>query len=75
MSETIPRHIVWSTDAIDLTDPFQRQWYIHQVILYGRASDIQTLDLAEVSGLLNDFHLPTHLDRLWRTFLETKGYA
>jgi hypothetical protein len=27
-----PRHIVWSTDQLDLADPFQRQWYICQVI-------------------------------------------
>lgn len=72
---TPPRHIVWSTDALDLSDAFQRQWYIRQVLLHGRASDIRTLDLAEVARLLDDLHLPTDLDRLWRAFLEVRGYA
>jgi len=40
-----PRHIVWSTDLLDLSDPFQRRWYIRQVLLHGRTEDIRTLDL------------------------------
>lgn len=75
MSDTIPRHIVWSTDTLDLADPFQRQWYIRQVLLHGRASDIHTLNLAEVARSLDDLHLPAHIDRLWRMFLEARGYA
>lgn len=74
-SDPVPRYIVWSTDQIDLADPFQRQWYIRQVLLHGRASDIQALNLNEVARLLDNLHLPVHLDRLWRMFLETKGYA
>ena len=31
-----PRYIVWSTDRLDLTDPFQRKWYIRQVIEHGK---------------------------------------
>ena len=69
----VPRYIVWSTDTIDLTDPFQRQWYIRQVLLHGRAEDVRTLDLDEVAGLLSDLRLPPHIDRLWRTYLERSG--
>jgi len=67
-----PRHIVWSTDRIDLSDPFQRRWYIRQVLLHGRAEDIRTLDLREVAELLEDLNLPELIYRLWRTFLERK---
>ena len=63
------RHIVWSTDSIDLDDPFQRRWYIRQVLLHGRAEDVRELDLDEVVRLLPDLRLPAHIDRLWRTFL------
>lgn len=74
-NDPIPRHLVWSTDSVDLADPFQRQWYIRQVLLHGRAADIHALNLAEVARLLDALHLPAHLDRLWRMFLETQGYA
>lgn len=67
-----PRHIVWSTDTIDLSDPFQRRWYIRQVLLHGRAEDIQTLDLDEVETLLDDLDLPPDLYALWKMFLEQR---
>jgi len=28
--KTPPVYIVWSTDQVDLSDPFQRRWYIQQ---------------------------------------------
>lgn len=58
---TPPRHIVWSTDRLDLADPFQRKWYIRQVIEHGRAEDVAELDLDEVARLLDELHLPPHL--------------
>jgi hypothetical protein len=33
-----PRHVVWSTDRVDLADPFQRKWCIRQVIEHGANS-------------------------------------
>ncbi len=34
------RYIVWSADKeIDLSDPWQKKWYIKQVLIYGRAFD------------------------------------
>ncbi len=66
------RHIVWSTNEIDLSDPFQRTWYLRQVLLYGRTEDIQTLDLREVWQCLDDLNLPDHIDSLWRSFLGEK---
>lgn len=59
-----PRHIVRSTDAVDLTDPVQRRWYICQVLLHGRAEDIRTLDLREVAALLDELNLPEPVYRL-----------
>ncbi|MGA9348940.1 MAG: hypothetical protein WBW48_09060 [Anaerolineae bacterium] len=69
MRITPPRHIVWSTDRVDLSDPFQRQWYIRQVLLHGRSEDIRALDLGEVAAMLDDLNLPPDLYRLWKTFL------
>lgn len=69
-----PRHIVWSTDELDLTDEFQRKWYLRQVLLHGRASDLRTLDLGEIARILDDLHLPPDLYDLWTRFLETYGY-
>jgi hypothetical protein len=40
-----PRHIVWSTDQLDLSDPFQRRWYLLQVLTHGRAEAIRSLEL------------------------------
>ena len=64
-----PRHIVWSTDRIDLADPFQRRWYLRQVLMHGRAEDIAQLDLAEIEQELEALQLPEHIDRLWRCYL------
>jgi hypothetical protein len=63
-----PRHIVWSTDQLNLADPFQRRWYLGQVLLHGRAEDIRQLDLSEVERELDGLHLPPHLARLWKRF-------
>ena len=69
---TPPPHIVWSTDSVDLSDPFQRKWYIRQVLTYGRAEDISALALDEVASLLDDLNLSPHLRDLWRRFLESR---
>jgi hypothetical protein len=70
-----PRHIVWSTDRVDLADPFQRKWYVRQVIEHGRAADIARLDLDDVAELLDDLNLSPHLHRLWADFLEARRAA
>ena len=69
-----PRHLVWSTDEIDLDDPFQRRWYLQQVLTHGTAEDIRKLDKDEVAREIDHLHLPTDVERLWRTFLAAKGY-
>ncbi len=69
-----PTHIVWSTDRLDLTDPFQRRWYLRQVLMHGGATDIAALDFAEVARELDELHLPTDVDHLWRVFLKRHAY-
>jgi len=64
-----PVYIVWSTDKIDLSDPFQRRWYIQQVLTHGRLEDVRTLDVDEVSDLLDDLILPDDVRSLWKTYL------
>lgn len=66
------RHIVWSTDHLDLSDPFQRRWYLRQVLLHGNAQDIQALDFAEVAMVLDELDLPDDLYRLWKRTLEMR---
>lgn len=69
-----PRHIVWSTDSLDLDDPFQRKWFTEQVLLHGRTEDLQYVNFAEVAEWLDDFNLPSEMRDLWRAFLERKFY-
>lgn len=70
-----PRHRVWSTDGVDLSDPFQRRWFMRQVLLHGRSEDVRELDLEEVAVSLDELRLPADLYRLWKRFLETRGNA
>jgi hypothetical protein len=67
-----PRHIAWSTDRVDLADPFQRKWYIRQIIEHGKAEDVAELDLGEVARLLEELNLPPYLESLWARFLEPR---
>ena len=69
------RHIVWSTDKIDMNDPFQKKWFIRQVLIHGRAEDIRKLDLNEVEKLLDELNLPEDIYRLWKTYFEVKSHA
>jgi hypothetical protein len=66
-----PRHIVWSTDRLDLSDPFQRRWYLRQVLLHGRAQDLRTLDLKELDRELDELNLPDEFYTLWKRLLES----
>jgi hypothetical protein len=64
-----PRHIVWSTNQVDLSDPFQRRWYLRQVLTHGRAEDICSLDLEEIRRELDELDLPPEVYSLWKSFL------
>ena len=67
-----PTYIVWSTDQIDLADPFQRRWYIPQVLTHGRAEDIRSLKLEEIAAVFDELILPDDVRSLWQRFLETR---
>ena len=68
-----PRHIVWSTDQVDLADPFQRRWYLRQVLSHGRAEDIRKLNLREVQLELEHLDLPAEVYSLWKSFLSSNN--
>jgi hypothetical protein len=70
---TPPRYIVWSTDQIDLSDPFQHRWYIQQVLTHGRAEDIRSLTIDQVAEWFDLFTLPNNVGSLWERFLEMRG--
>jgi hypothetical protein len=59
-------------DEIDFFDPFQRSWYIQQVLTHGRAEDIRTLDLDEITAVLDDIFLPEDVRSLWQLYLENR---
>ncbi|MBN1429862.1 MAG: hypothetical protein JXB07_15950 [Anaerolineae bacterium] len=63
---------MWSTDQIDLSDPFQHRWYIWQVLTHGRAEDIRALNLDEVADVLDEIVLPEDVRNLWERFLEIR---
>lgn len=67
-----PTYIVWSTDHIDLSDPFQRRWYIQQVLTHGQAEDIRALKLDEIVAVLDEIILPEDVRSLWQRFLESR---
>jgi len=65
-----PRYIVWSTDTVNLRDPFQRRWLLRQTLMRGRAEDIGALMLADIKRELNQLDLPKEIESLWRRYLE-----
>jgi hypothetical protein len=67
-----PRYIVWSTSEVNLSDPFQRRWYIRQVLLYGREQDVRQLDKAELATLIDELRLPEPIYQLWKRYLHCK---
>jgi len=69
-----PRYIVWSTNEVDLSDPFQRRRYIRQVLLYGREQDVRQLDKAELATLIDELRLPEPIYQLWKRYLYRAGY-
>ena len=62
------RYIVWSKREIDLQEPFQRKWYLKQVLTYGRAEDIVSLDWLEIKRLLPELNLPSDVKNLWEDY-------
>jgi len=63
------RYIVWSKKEIDLDDPWQRKWYIRQVLTQGKAENIAELDWEEVRVVLKDISLPPPVSKLWENYL------
>jgi hypothetical protein len=64
----VERYIVWSKERLDLSDPWQRRWFIKQVLLHGRAEDVAALDWEEVRQLLPQLDLPSEFRRLWEEY-------
>ncbi|MBC7221678.1 hypothetical protein H5T56_01615 [Candidatus Bipolaricaulota bacterium] len=63
------RYIVWSKRELDLSDPWQRKWYLKQVLIHGRAEDVSALDWDEVRRVLPELDLPPAVRRLWTRVL------
>lgn len=65
------RYLVWSKKNIDLSDPFQRKWYIKQVLTKGRSEDVAELDWVEIKNILSEIILPKYVLKLWKDYFET----
>ena len=65
-----PRHLVWSTDAIDLSDPFQKRWLLRQTLMHGRAEDVRALEISDIQAEIDQLELPEEVESLWRRYLE-----
>lgn len=72
MALNIPRYIVWSTDNIDPSDPFQRRWLMKQILTHGRMEDVRALDVEEIRRELDNLGLPPEIHSLWERYLESK---
>ncbi|MEN3002296.1 MAG: hypothetical protein ABDI19_10725 [Armatimonadota bacterium] len=68
-----PRYVVWSTDTLDLSDPFQQRMYIRQTLLYGRMEDVRRLDKVELAAILDELDLPEPIYQLWKRYLTRLG--
>jgi len=66
------RYIVWSKDKIDLRDPWQKKWYIKQVLINGRTEDIALLKWKEIEHILPELDLPTDIKNLWEDYFNVK---
>ena len=66
------RYIVWSKNKIDLNDNWQKEWYIKQVLTYGRSEDIAQLDWEEVRIMLDELNLTSDIKRLWENYFNVK---
>ncbi len=64
-----PRHLVWSTDTLDLSDPFQKRWLLRQTLTRGKAEDICALDLDDIRQELDQLDLPKEIESLWKRYL------
>ena len=66
------RYIVWSKNDIDLNDPFQKKWYLRQVLTNGRAEDIAAINWDEVKQHLPELNLPTNIHNLWNSYFNAQ---
>ena len=69
----VKNRIVWSKREIDLSDPWQRRWWINQVLTHGRAEDVAALDWDEIRRLLPDLNLPPLIRSLWEDYFRDEG--
>jgi hypothetical protein len=73
MKTSVPHYIVWSTDHLQLDDPFQRRWLLKQTLTHGRAEDIRKLSLNEIALELDSLNLPDEVYSLWKHYLEYRN--
>jgi hypothetical protein len=66
------RYIVWSKNEVDLEDPWQRKWYIRQVLTHGRSEDVAQIDWEEIRKLLGEMSLPPEVRDLWEDYFDAK---
>ncbi len=66
------RYIVWSKKEVDISDPFQKKWYMKQVLTHGRTEDIVLLEWREIKAFLPELNLPKEIKRLWEDYFDVR---
>ena len=67
------RYIVWSKSDVNLDDPFQKKWYIRQVLTNGRAEDVASINWDEIKQYLPELNLPVNIRRLWESYFNAQA--
>lgn len=74
--EAFPHHVFWYVqhpEAVDLTDPATRTWYVGAILREGRAEDVARLDVEEIRRLLPQLRLPQRVRDFWEWYLSKPG--
>lgn|GEM_PF-1011749 len=68
------KRVVWSVSSVDLSDSFQRRWYIKQVLEHGGVEDIRFLikeiGLKKIAEELDNLNLSPPIYKVWKILLE-----
>jgi hypothetical protein len=65
-----PRHIVLSTNGVDLSDPFQRKWYIRQIV---SSQKVGANPCGRLAGQAQGLPLPQVIEKIRQILLHGRA--
>lgn len=66
------RHVMRSERGLDLSDPWQRRWYMKQMLVHTRAEGVARLHWEESGRLLPELDLPRGVCPLWENCFNSR---